>query len=135
MGKPLLSRSSKCLVGGDTAERKRAVRRQHLKFRKSGVGLGVGRVLGGVGEVSPRRYHPEPMREKRGCFSQLQNPKVKIYREFPQSHSKWDPVEGQGSWPPQAWGARHLEGPGLRAGSAGVGTPQQGLLEGLQDPR
>ena len=62
MGKPLLSRSSKCLVGGDTAERKRAVRRQHLKFRKSGVGLGVGRVLGGVGEVSPRRYHPEPMR-------------------------------------------------------------------------
>ena len=73
--------------------------------------------------------------EKRGCFSQLQNPKVKSYRDSPQSHSKWDPVEGQGSWPLQAWGAQHLEGPGLRAGSAGVGTPQQGLLEELQDPR
>ena len=36
MGKPLLSRGSRCLVGGDTAEGKCVVRRQYLKCRKSG---------------------------------------------------------------------------------------------------
>lgn len=56
------------------------------------------------------------------------------FTENSQSHSKWDPVEGRGSWPLQAWGAQHLEGPGLRAGSAGVGTPQEGCWRGYKTP-
>ena len=33
--------------------------------------------------------------KKQDCFGQLQNPKVKIYREFPQSHSKWKGPSGR----------------------------------------
>lgn len=60
MGKPLLSRGSKCLVGGDTAEGKCVVRRQYLKCRKSGEtggGQGSGWSWRSFSQKVPSRAH------------------------------------------------------------------------------